>query len=559
MIPDSFAKRLISRNALLIEAAALCLCAMPAMAAVVDGPATNVNVPATIDGVYLNLITGANGTTAASAPGWDLNPFLGGGVLRFFWPSSPANSFGAVSAATGGPYLVLAPGATVSSASTFSVVTTAGTAGTAFISAGNNYLGFRFFNETTSAINYGYARVQTGASGGFPATIVCYRYEDTGAPITVAACGPPVDTAPTLTYTPTTAAGVTFPSGAPGSASATIAITSTGAASAGQSAVTGCAITGPGAASFGAVTTTPSDGIFNTTTTTGSINLSCTRGATAATATLACTETATPTVAGSPFTRSWALTCPQGVVTDVAPVAAVAATTLTGGTGSVTPSITTPAQGTGSTVFACSIPATAPSNFTITGNATQTITTGTPLAIGLSCAPQVAASTATLTCTQTATPGPNPADATATITCPAASSAVSAGTVSGTTVTLPRVTLPASSSSAALSFTATGGPAVVTCTATGAGFSVAPSPLNLAAGVAGTVTVSYSGSTVGTFTGSLSCTTSGTGGPFTYPLSVTVGTPAVARTVPTMGAIGTWILVLSVLGLGMLFGARARS
>jgi hypothetical protein len=104
---------------------------------------------------------------------------------------------------------------------------------------------------------------------------------------------------------------------------------------------------------------------------------------------------------------------------NVAPTAAVAATTLTGGTGSVTPTITTPAQGTGSTVFACTIPATAPSNFAITSNASQTITSST-LPIGLSCVPQVAATTATLTCTQTATPGPNPANATATITCPAA-------------------------------------------------------------------------------------------------------------------------------------------
>ena len=114
----------------------------------------------------------------------------------------------------------------------------------------------------------------------------------------------------------------------------------------------------------------------------------------------------------------------------------------------------------------------------------------------------------------------------------------------------------------ALSLTATGGPAAVTCTATGAGFSAAPNPLNLTAGVAGTVTVTYTGSAVGTFTGSLTCTTNAAGGPFTYPLSATVtagAPPAAARTVPSMGAIGTWILVLSVLGMGMLFGARARS
>ena len=72
------------------------------------------------------------------------------------------------------------------------------------------------------------------------------------------------------------------------------------------------------------------------------------------------------------------------------------------------------------------------------------------------------------------------------------------------------------------------------------------------------MTVTYSGTTAGTFTGSLDCTTSGTGGPFTYPLSVTVGVATRPAVVPTMNAVGTWALILSVLGLGMFFGARVR-
>ena len=263
----------------------------------------------------------------------------------------------------------------------------------------NGRLGFRYF-------------VTSGGPGGANSDII--SIDD------VSVSTPAGDTAPTLTYNPTTAAGVTFPGGAAGSVNASIAISSIGASGTGQTAVTGCAITGPGAASFGAVTTTPAGGVFNTGTTAGSINLSCTRGASAASASLACTETATPTVVGSPFTRTWALTCPAAGASNVAPVAAIAATTtLTGGTGTVTPTIVTPAQGTGSTNFACSIPATAPSNFLITTNANQTITT-TTLGIGLTCVPQAAATSATLTCTQTATPGPNPANATALITCPAA-------------------------------------------------------------------------------------------------------------------------------------------
>ncbi len=677
MKPNFLTKRRSSRTALLLQAAALCVCSTSTMAAIVDGTITNLPIPQTTNGVYINVVTGTSAITQAGAVGWDLNPY-GGTTFGFFWPSTPAASSGGIGAAAA--YTVLAVGDTVSPASAF-IITTGGTTGTGFRLTQSSYLGFRFFNEATGAINYGYARFATTGPNGIPATLVCYRYENTGVAIQVAACGPPVDTAPTLTYNPTTAAGVTFPGGAAGTANTTIAITSTGASGAGQSAVTGCTVTGAGAASFGPVTTTPANGIFNSATTTGSINLSCTRGAAAATASLACTETATPTVAGSPFTRTWALTCPAASVADVAPIAAVAPTTLTAGAGSVTPTIVTPAQGTGSTVFGCSIPATAPSNFAITSNATQTLSTSAaPVAIGLSCVPQAAATTATLTCTQTATPGPNPASATAIITCPAAAAVaptltynpstaagvtfptggtgvgnasilitssgavgsgqtqvggcsitgagaaafgavtvtpaggvfnaatttgsialsctrglavataslsctetatpavagspftrtwaltcpaitptVSAGTPSGTTITLPGFAPPGSTSTAVLTFTSAGNAAVLSCTATGAGFSVAPNPLNLAAGVPGSVTVTYTGSVPGTYTGNLTCSSTSPGGPFTYPLSITVGPALSILPVPAMGLNGTLLLILGAMGMGLLtLGTRLR-
>jgi uncharacterized repeat protein (TIGR01451 family) len=307
MKSNLFAKRLVSRTALLVEAAALCVCSTTAMAAVVDSPITNIAVPATSAGIYINVVTGVSNIAPASAPGWDLNPW-GTTQLNFF-AATPAGSHGSVLTGSGGTINPLAVGATVSVADFFG--TTQPANGSGFRGAQDAYMGFRFVNENTGIINYGYARLTTSLPAGHPAVVVCARYEDTGAPITVAACGAGgANTAPTLTYSPTTAAGVTFPTGPAGSVNSTIAITSAGAAGTGQSAVTGCAITGAGAASFGAVTTTPANGIFNTATTTGSINLSCTRGAAAATASLACTETATPTVAGSPFTRTWALTCP---------------------------------------------------------------------------------------------------------------------------------------------------------------------------------------------------------------------------------------------------------
>lgn len=449
MISAPFAKRQVCRTALLIQAAALCLCAAPAMAAVVDSGPINIVIPDTADGLYLNVVTGASGPT--SVAGWDVNPYSATPGSSFnLWGPTTNTWFNPQAIVTGNYNLPTGTAIQGAAAAFFRPGGANNLASQFTLNSDQNFLGFRFVNEANAnQVHFGYLQVQFGANVATRSIIRIFYEDVAGTPITVASGV--VNTAPTLTYSPATAAGVTFPGGAAGSASATIAITAAGAAGNGQSVVSGCAIGGAGAASFGAVSTTPANGTFDVDTTSGSIDLSCTRGAAEATATLTCTETATPTVAGSPFTRTWALTCP------------------------------------------------------------------------------------------------------------AATSAVSAGTASGTAVTLPRITLPSSSSTAALSFTASGSPAVVTCTTTGAGFSVAPSPLNLAVGVAGSVTVTYNGSTAGTFTGTLDCTTSGTGGPFTYPLSVTVGTPAVARTVPSMGALSTWILVLSVLGLGMLFGARVRN
>jgi hypothetical protein len=165
--------------------------------AVVVTSTTSIPVPNNTDGVYINFLTGA-ATTPASNPGWDFNPYNASGTaITFFWPGTPANSSGGV-ASVGSPstYVDLAVGATISSASTFTAA--AGGAGTAptvaFQTAGNHILGVRFFNETTSAINYGYVRLTTGGAGGFPAVVTGWSYENSGAPITVMAAVPEAST-----------------------------------------------------------------------------------------------------------------------------------------------------------------------------------------------------------------------------------------------------------------------------------------------------------------------------------------------------------------------------
>ena len=261
----------------------------------------------------------------------------------------------------------------------------------------------------------------------------------------------------------------------------------------------------------------------------------------------------------------------SAVVVTAPTVSPLTNATLTGGTGSVAVNVATSGANGGSLALGCSIPA-GTAAFAITGGANRTITAGTALganapAIGLSCTPQAAAQTQTLTCTQTTNPAPNPANLTAAITCPAivvVIPAVTATTAPGP-VTLPSYTVGPTpgTSSTGLSFNTTGGPASLSCVASGAGYTATPNPLNLVVGTPGTVTVTYTGTALGTFAGTLTCTPAApaTGGPFVYTLSTTVVAAAVAGPaviVPTMGAFGLGLMSLLLAGLAG-FVQRRRS
>lgn len=183
-------------------------------AAIIDFT-TPIPVPDNFAGVYVNLGTGAFGAPSGAVTGWDFNPYEtgspGSGPIGFFWNSGAgAGTVGGVAGTTTGPYLSLAPGTVVGPASTFSA-TILGTVGSPYVTTGTWTLGFRFFNETTAAVNYGYLTLSTTVSngagtgpfdefntpkgppikgqlpdaGGFPATILGWSYENDGSPITV--------------------------------------------------------------------------------------------------------------------------------------------------------------------------------------------------------------------------------------------------------------------------------------------------------------------------------------------------------------------------------------
>ncbi len=159
--------------------------AASAHAAVICSPMTNLDVPATSEGLYLNLITGVSGVRESDAPGFDIDIYAAvstnpTGQLKFYW--GPASNGGAGVVSSGAAYAVLAPNVTIGPDSAF---TREGFTGdtSAWQAGTSGYLGMRFRDETAATIVYGWLALSTTAPLGFPATIEGWCYEDSGAAI----------------------------------------------------------------------------------------------------------------------------------------------------------------------------------------------------------------------------------------------------------------------------------------------------------------------------------------------------------------------------------------
>ncbi len=165
------------------------LVAPDASATIITSGPVNIVVPPTFAGIYNNFVTGTASTTATT--GYDFDPYASGGNLSFFFPSTgPA---GGVS--SGGVFLDLNPGVVIDSSSTFLGGANSTAAALAnYRTTDTEYLGVRFLNETTGVLNYGYVHFQTTAVTGFPATILDYAYENTGAGIAVPGIPEPATT-----------------------------------------------------------------------------------------------------------------------------------------------------------------------------------------------------------------------------------------------------------------------------------------------------------------------------------------------------------------------------
>ena len=169
----------------LIAASVVMVSSPSAIAAIIGSGVVNISIPNTTAGIYLNFITNATGASGAAVTGWDFNPYGTGTSLDIYWnPVLAASVRGAGVASVAQPtqFAVLPSGTSVGPTSTFSSSLAAPSPNfTAGVT--NAYLGVRFVNEGTSAINYGWVQLTTTAGTGFPATIVRYAYENTGQSI----------------------------------------------------------------------------------------------------------------------------------------------------------------------------------------------------------------------------------------------------------------------------------------------------------------------------------------------------------------------------------------
>ena len=158
-----------------------------ANAALVQSPVTNLAIPVTTDGVYINVASGA--TSPASFPGWDLNPW-GSSGLNFFAASSPSGgTYVRIAGTATNSVSNLAIGTVVGASSLYSAGSAQATGTNPFVfNSSNNFVGFRFVNEANgNLVHYGFMQIQLGATFTDPVRkVVGIWYESVaGAAVTV--------------------------------------------------------------------------------------------------------------------------------------------------------------------------------------------------------------------------------------------------------------------------------------------------------------------------------------------------------------------------------------
>ena len=151
-----------------------------ANAAIVWSGVVNLDIPASTNGLYLNVLNGANnlpapGGAGGTVPGWDINPWGSTGLS--FFNNASGNTYVRASGTSG--VSNLAPGFLIGAGSTYGSGAAQATGANAFVlNSANNIVGFKFINEATSQTHYGWFRISLGSTfTSVPRSVVEYAYE----------------------------------------------------------------------------------------------------------------------------------------------------------------------------------------------------------------------------------------------------------------------------------------------------------------------------------------------------------------------------------------------
>ena len=143
-------------------------------AAIVSSPVINLAIPVNAPGLYLNIETGASGTSAAAVPGWDINV---GGTSSLNFTSPGGYNFVRLNSAlpTAGPSNV-GNGFAISSTMPTASWIAGGTANGLTLNSTANYIGFQF-TASGGTTHVGYLVLSIGSSvTGTDRKIVSYAY-----------------------------------------------------------------------------------------------------------------------------------------------------------------------------------------------------------------------------------------------------------------------------------------------------------------------------------------------------------------------------------------------
>jgi hypothetical protein len=155
----------IKSIAALSAVAGLMAVAGPAQAVIVYSGPVNINIPANIDGVYLNLVTGASG--AAAPAGWDINPYSAGPLLGpgfHLWGATTTTWFNSASLISNAAGYVIAPGTSIGPGTNFYRPGGGTDVGTAVTLNAPNLFGVQFSNEDGPSVHFAWVEITFGSS-----------------------------------------------------------------------------------------------------------------------------------------------------------------------------------------------------------------------------------------------------------------------------------------------------------------------------------------------------------------------------------------------------------